>query len=191
MYPLLACSILALAVVLERMVFFFRSRQSLDTFLLAIGFGEAGPGYAKNGLAEKIAAQDSRGCLTRLAKVCLACAGDDPATAEEKIFVAGSELVREAEKGLALLAAIGHIAPLMGLFGTVLGMIGVFRQLEAAGGRADITLLSGGIWVALLTTAFGLLVAIPAVIAYKYFSGLAGKRAEDMHLLASRLKTVS
>jgi biopolymer transport protein ExbB len=66
-------------------------------------------------------------------------------------------------------------------------MIEVFRKLESIGGRADVGLLSGGIWVALLTTAFGLLVAIPTLIAHHYFSDLVSGRSEDLQFLISRL----
>jgi biopolymer transport protein ExbB len=66
-------------------------------------------------------------------------------------------------------------------------MIEVFRKLESIGGRADVSLLSGGIWVALLTTAFGLIVAIPALIAHHYFSGLVAGRSGDLQFLISCL----
>ncbi len=67
------------------------------------------------------------------------------------------------------LEVIAAIAPLLGLFGTVLGMIDAFAELEAAGSRVDPSILSGGIWVALLTTAVGLAVAIPTVTAFNWF----------------------
>jgi biopolymer transport protein ExbB len=66
-------------------------------------------------------------------------------------------------------------------------MIEVFRKLESIGGRADVGLLSGGIWVALLTTAFGLLIAIPTLIAHHYFSDQVSERSEDLQFLISRL----
>jgi biopolymer transport protein ExbB len=66
-------------------------------------------------------------------------------------------------------------------------MIEVFRKLESMGGRADVGLLSGGIWVALLTTAFGLLIAIPALLAHHYFSGLVTGRSGDIQFLVSSL----
>ena len=184
MYPLLACSVLALAVILERGVFFFRTRQNTAAFLQAVCTGEGGIGS----LNEKLRAQNPRGCLARMSRVYLDCKDLEERVMEEEIFLAGSALVREAEKGLSVLAAIGSLAPVMGLFGTVLGMIDVFRRLEAIGGRADVAMLSGGIWVALLTTAAGLLAAIPAIIACKYFSALAAGRSDDLQFLVSRLR---
>jgi biopolymer transport protein ExbB len=75
----------------------------------------------------------------------------------------------------------------MGLLGTVLGMISTFQVIESAGGQADVSALAGGIWVALLTTAFGLVVAIPVVAVYHYFENTAGKRADEMQYLISEL----
>jgi biopolymer transport protein ExbB len=188
MYCLLAFSVLALGVVLERGVYFFKSRQRLDLFLKALDCG--GPagesGLARN-LREKIGRQHGRGYLSQMTEAYLESAGDDPAAAAEKVFVAGSEIIREGEKRLSVLASVAHLSPLCGLFGTVLGMIEVFRKLESIGGRADVTLLSGGIWVALLTTAFGLIIAIPTLIAHHYFSGIVTGRSEDIQFLVSRL----
>jgi biopolymer transport protein ExbB len=183
MYPLLAFSVFALGVILERGFYFFTSRQRLDKFLEDLGCkGSVGELAA---LRRNLITQNGRGYLTRMARAYLDSVGKDGAS--EKLFTAGSEIIRESEKRLSVLASIAHLAPLCGLFGTVLGMIEVFRKLESVGGRADVGLLSGGIWVALLTTAFGLLVAIPTLIAHHYFSDLVSGRSEDLQFLISRL----
>ena len=70
---------------------------------------------------------------------------------------------------LRMLEVIAVLSPLLGLLGTVLGMIKVFRELELAGSKVDPSILSGGIWEALLTTALGLTIAIPAVLMVNYF----------------------
>ena len=75
----------------------------------------------------------------------------------------GNAEVTAMGRGIRLLELIGMIAPLLGLLGTVLGMIESFRALELAQGAANASILAGGIWQALLTTAAGLIVAIPAV----------------------------
>ncbi|MDO8287876.1 MAG: MotA/TolQ/ExbB proton channel family protein [Parvibaculum sp.] len=69
------------------------------------------------------------------------------------------------------LEIIGNISPLLGLLGTVIGMIQAFQQMEAGGSKVDPALLSGGIWTALLTTAVGLVVALPAITALNLFEG--------------------
>jgi biopolymer transport protein ExbB len=188
MYPLLGFSVVALAIILERGLYFFITRERLDAFFKILGPEQ--PASVRN-LREKLAGRSGRGYLSRMAALWLECAEDPPEAAAERIFVAGSELIREGEKRLAVLASVAHLSPLCGLFGTVLGMIEVFRKLESIGGRADVSLLSGGIWVALLTTAFGLLVAIPTLIAHHYFSGMVTGRSEDIQFLVSRLNVLS
>jgi len=74
-------------------------------------------------------------------------------------------------RGLRLLDVIAQVAPLLGLFGTVLGMITAFQTLQTAGGTADPAVLAGGIWVALVTTAAGLIVAMPTSMALSWFDG--------------------
>lgn len=69
------------------------------------------------------------------------------------------------------LEIIGNVSPLLGLLGTVIGMIQAFQKLEAGGSKVDPALLSGGIWTALLTTAVGLVVALPAITALNLFEG--------------------
>jgi biopolymer transport protein ExbB len=188
MYPLLAFSVLALGVILERGLYFFMSRQRPEDFLKAIGYeGRRGRPGDLSGLRDRLKTQNGRAYLTRMTLVYLDYLGEEEPVVSEKLFVAGSGIIRENEKRLSVLASIAHLAPLCGLFGTVLGMIEVFRKLESIGGRADVSLLSGGIWVALLTTAFGLLVAIPTLIAHHYFSGLVAGRSGDLQFLISCL----
>ncbi|WP_282077506.1 MotA/TolQ/ExbB proton channel family protein [Epibacterium ulvae] len=75
------------------------------------------------------------------------------------------------ERGLGALDMIAQLAPLLGLFGTVLGMIEAFQTLQSAGSSVDPSLLAGGIWVALLTTAAGLAVAMPTALVLNWFEG--------------------
>jgi biopolymer transport protein ExbB len=80
---------------------------------------------------------------------------------EERLSRSAVGQLHALQSGFRLLDAVAQIAPLLGLFGTVLGMIDAFRQLQSAGSAVDPTILAGGIWVALLTTAAGLAVAMP------------------------------
>lgn len=89
--------------------------------------------------------------------------------------------------GLGLLEFIAGVAPLLGLFGTVLGMIDAFQAMEAAGARVDPALLSGGIWVALLTTGVGLAVAMPMMAAHALLDGAVRGVSDRMEAAASRL----
>ncbi|GGE27516.1 hypothetical protein GCM10011360_14740 [Primorskyibacter flagellatus] len=75
------------------------------------------------------------------------------------------------ERGLRYLDSVAQLAPLLGLFGTVLGMIEAFQALQDAGSQVDPSVLAGGIWVALLTTAVGLVVAMPTSVVLNWFEG--------------------
>ena len=86
---------------------------------------------------------------------------------------------------------IATLSPLLGLFGTVIGMIDAFQQLESAGSAVDPSILSGGIWVALLTTAAGLAVAIPSIILLNYLEGIAEKYKAEMEDSITRVFTAS
>jgi biopolymer transport protein ExbB len=96
-------------------------------------------------------------------------AGESEARAREAAWAAASARCEALRGWLRPLEVIAALAPLLGLFGTVLGMIEAFAALEAAGSQVDPAILSGGIWQALLTTAVGLAVAIPAVAAFNGF----------------------
>lgn len=87
------------------------------------------------------------------------------------------------EGGFRILDNIAQIAPLLGLFGTVLGMIGAFRALQEAGTAVDPTILAGGIWVALLTTAAGLAVAMPTSLILAWFEGRVTRERDFADLM--------
>ncbi len=106
----------------------------------------------------------------------------DEATLREEVTRQAVLRLEELRSYLRGLEVIGVLSPLLGLLGTVLGMIEAFRQLEMAGSRVDPALLSGGIWEALLTTAAGLALAIPAVAALTWLERIVERfrhRMED------------
>lgn len=97
--------------------------------------------------------------------------------------------IGDLTSGMRVLEVIANLAPLLGLFGTVLGMIEAFRAMEAAGARVDPSLLSGGIWQALLTTAVGLAVAIPVSIAHSWLERRIEVEAANLQDKLDRLMT--
>lgn len=107
---------------------------------------------------------------------------------EETARVARQTLYR-AREGLRALELIATIAPLLGLLGTVLGMITAFQVLQSSGNQADPSDLAGGIWVALLTTAAGMAVAIPAGVALSWAEGVIDRLQSDLEDLATRIFT--
>jgi biopolymer transport protein ExbB len=155
---------------------------------LAVLYKECGDWRAATG---RFAESKKRVYFLPIVTVYFDALNETPQSAEERLFAQAKEIVMVNECRLPILSSIAAVAPLFGLFGTVLGMIEVFQRLAALGGRADVALLSGGIWVALLTTAFGLLIAIPALLAHHYFSRLAGGRSDYMELLISRLNVLT
>lgn len=97
----------------------------------------------------------------------------------------GSEELQRMERGFRTLGVLGNTAPLLGLFGTIIGMIKAFMVIEQAGGRVDAQALAGGIWEAMLTTGVGLAVAIPILLMLHVLEGMADRRAQAMRSCAS------
>ncbi len=109
----------------------------------------------------------------------------------EEIERVARRKLSDARTGLRALELIATIAPLLGLLGTVLGMIAAFQTLQEAGSRADPADLAGGIWEALLTTAAGMAVAIPASVALTWFESVVQRAQGDMEDAATRVLTSS
>lgn len=106
---------------------------------------------------------------------------DDRLDAEAGLALAG------LERGFRLLDTVAQLAPLLGLFGTVLGMINAFQSLQSAGSSVDPSLLAGGIWVALVTTAVGLAVAMPTSMVLSWFES---RTARERVFADKALRTV-
>ena len=106
----------------------------------------------------------------------------------EAVAIHAAARLHALQSGFRALDAIAQLAPLLGLFGTVLGMIEAFRALQGAGSSVDPSLLAGGIWVALLTTAFGLAIAMPVSLALTWFeTRLDNERAAIERIAGSLL----
>ena len=187
MWAIAALSVLGLALILWKLwrlaaMGLWRA-QAAERAVAAWTAGDAAAAAALAG---------RRGVHARLAAAAMAARADpglgvDQAREETERVARG--LLAEARGGLRALDLIVTLAPLLGLLGTVLGMIAAFRALEESGARADPSILAGGIWEALLTTAAGMAVAIPAAAALAFFDGAverAGRRMED---LATRIFT--
>lgn len=104
---------------------------------------------------------------------------------KEAIESAGKQEITKLEKGLSVLATIAGVAPLLGFLGTVTGMITAFMRIEDLQGAANPSDLAGGIWEALLTTAFGLVVGIIAYTFYNYLVGAINKFVLDMEVVSN------
>ena len=162
--PILICSVLALAIFLERMIRLGRLR------IRGYGLVEKIARHIKNGedhQAYELASTNDTP-MSRILAQAMEVKDQDRETLETVIVHSTDGEVRELSRYLQALATIGSIAPLLGLLGTVLGMIKAFMVIQEMGGKVNAAVLAGGIWEAMLTTALGLAVALPAMVAHSY-----------------------
>jgi biopolymer transport protein ExbB len=164
MVPILACSILALAIILER---FWTLRPSRVTPQHTIN--ELWRWIKKKELnGRKLKALQASSPLGRILAGGLMNAKHGREIMKESIEHEASQVIHDLERFLNPLGTVATITPLLGLLGTVIGMIKVFAEIQLAG-VGDAGNLAGGISEALITTASGLSVAIPALICHRYF----------------------
>jgi biopolymer transport protein ExbB len=181
--------IAALSVVLLALVLWKLWRLARSRFWARAQAERAVTLWQSGARAEAAAiAGAGRGPRARVLAAAFAATGRLPDTEArlETARVAKRELA-QARAGLRALELIALIAPLLGLLGTVLGMIEAFRQVQDSAGVADPAALAGGIWQALLTTAAGMAVAIPASVALTLFEALADGLRLDLEDLATRV----
>lgn len=174
MYGLAVLSIYAVSVVIFKVVQ-FRKANVLDRSFIEPALREIKQGDRVR--ATRILA-GIKGPVARIMRVTFECVANremSQKSKEAEITRVGSGDIRYLESHLRGLEMTANIAPLMGLLGTVIGMIGSFSKLSLSGTRVDPTLLAGGIWEALLTTAGGLAVAIPALAAHYILDGVIEK----------------
>lgn len=171
MYLLIALSIYSLGIVLFKTYQFFTSGAFNTYFIDRVMM------YVKRGEltdASQLLARE-KGPIARVMRVSVDCILNraiSMKSREAEISRVGSAELRYLESYMRGLEMAATIAPLIGLMGTVIGMIKSFAQLSEAGSRIDPSMLAGGIWEALVTTAGGLIVAIPSLAAYYILDSL-------------------
>jgi len=166
MLPLLICSVLLISIVIER-IWFLQKRLVSPEGLLRTFIN-----HSKD-QSITIQQQDSYIESSSLGELLVTAYRfkDKPRNiVEDKVVEASSNVRMKLERNLNMLGIIASISPLLGLLGTVVGMITVFANINLVDGSSNSDLLASGISEALITTAFGLLVAVPGLIFYKYFS---------------------
>jgi biopolymer transport protein ExbB len=167
MAPIILCSIVALAIIGERL-WSLQRKRIIPKHLVAQIWHMHSKGQMT---AEQISSVRNSSPLGRVLASGLANVNTSREVMKESIEETGRHVVHEMEKYLNSLGTIAAITPLLGLLGTVIGMIKVFSVITAEG-VGNPTVLAGGISEALITTAAGLSVAIPALMAHRYFRGL-------------------
>ena len=164
MYPLLLLSILALGIFLERVYHLQRAKgqaaalfNEVNTLLLQ-DKSEAAIGRAR----------ERPGPVAAVFYVLLKTSPTHKAALEEVATIQGRQELQRLTRRLPLLSLIAGVAPLIGLLGTVMGLVKAFQKVALAQGVVNPSLLADGIWEALLTTVAGLMIAIPAALFHHY-----------------------
>lgn len=186
MIPIILCSVIGLALILDR--FNTYRRLKLDGFTLegsvrqALGRGDiaAALGYLQDD--ERAGGQILAEALERF--------HEGTGSLPGSFALAAGELIRKMEVSLRGIATVAALAPLLGLLGTVIGMIRAFMVIEGQGTNVSPALLAGGIWEALLTTAAGLTVAIPCLMFHNLFQGRIERVEGELSRMATELEDV-
>ncbi|MEQ1887995.1 MAG: MotA/TolQ/ExbB proton channel family protein [Alphaproteobacteria bacterium] len=188
---LLLISIVAVAVIIIKLVQFYlagiyaspRSRaRTIDPILDMVKAGD----FA----SAQHAAAKQNGPLARLIEAAVNASWRDhrgDTEIEEELGRVGGNQLLAMQSYFRWLEVIGNIGPLLGLLGTVMGMIKAFQQLEIAGSKVDPSILAGGIWEALFATQVGLMVAIPAVTVLNLLENRLDHYRQDMRDVSTRL----
>ena len=176
MWLLLAASIVALAVSAERLTYFHRITVSVDDFLRGLSNLLRRGSYAE----AQVMCLNTPGPVARVVHAAVLRHDLPRADLKEVVQAAGQLEVPRLESYLPILATLAQVSPLVGLFGTVTGMIDAFVKVSSQGGYVTANTLSNGIYQSLLTTAGGLAVAIPAYVAYCYLSARVNALMHDM-----------
>lgn len=189
MIPLLLSSIVALAIVLERLYVLRRRKIIPEPVTEAIHYVKTDQDLQNL----KTLCYSNQSILSQLVLECLENRDMETDALKEYMEDHGRHALRELQRGIGALEAIGSTTPLMGLLGTIFGMIRVFDTIKTMGaGQAKA--LSGGISEALITTAAGLIIAIPVLFAYYYLNGKIDDLVQEMEkqllILITRVKKI-
>ena len=177
MWPLLLFSVATLTLIIERSIFLIVHRFDVATVATLVRST-----LNEGGLSSAIAQCRDRGARSLAAPVFTAALEAAPMgehRVERALETVGAERVHKIERGFDLLVALGSIAPITGFLGTVSGMIAAFSSIATA---ADVNaqLVAGGIFEALITTAYGLAIALIAITGYNLFAHLADRFAAEL-----------
>jgi biopolymer transport protein ExbB len=180
-WPLILASVIAVAIIIERL-YSLRSREVAPDGLLA----ETIKAYQERGVtAELLSRLTESSALGRIFATALKNAHTSREVMRESIEESGRAVTHELDRFLTSLGTVASMAPLLGLFGTVVGMIEIFGAQTATGTNPG--QLAHGISIALYNTAFGLLIAIPAMVFYRYFRAKVERLVVDMEQQAVKL----
>ena len=176
--PLIICSIFSVAVIIEKAVFFIRRKDNSLRLLKRIELKVENDDII--GALNEL--KGEKGPNAKLLSTALSHYEEDPDRIREVLQAVGEDEIKKMEKHLPVLDVVAMISPLLGLLGTVLGIISSFNILGTAAGAANPAQISSGIAAALISTALGLIIAIPTAIFYSYFAHKVERKAHQMNL---------
>lgn len=183
MWPLLLSSIVGLMVIMERLYYYQVTKVTTKTFHQDLVDATTTDGL--NG-AEEILEKNKDQAIASILKEGLVVSSKDPDLFSRGVEREAGGLMVTSERGLAVLAAVSTIAPLIGFLGTVSGMIGAFDAIATAD-SVNAKVVAGGIKEALITTATGLIIGIPAMAFFQYFSSRVNGWASDIEQAANAI----
>ena len=165
MWPILLCSLVTVAVIIEKYIVLQQAKFDPKQLLIKIRSS-----LSRNDISGAVeACAKIKKPVANILRHGIANFHHGHKAMNDAIEVAGKEEIFHLEKRLSVLANMAGVAPMLGFLGTVTGMIAVFHTIEKLSGNVNPGVLAGGIWEAMLTTAFGLIVGIPALYFYNYF----------------------
>jgi len=182
-YPLMACSVISLTVILERFLFWISQNRRVDAELV-----DQVLEFARLGKFEEIR-ERTRGARDYVIKVLVCGLVHKDYSVSKAMEMAAQEEIRRMKRGLPVLDTMITAAPLLGILGTVIGIIHSFDMLGQAGIQ-DPQAVTGGIAQALLTTAAGLLIAVFTLFPYNYFMSKVEKAVNRIEKYATSLEIV-
>ena len=183
-YIIISEYIIVLAIVAERLIYYVATRYSRKRLSIAVA---AVTDFASlRNFAEKNT--DVRSVPMRVIGEFLRCEKTPPCVLNETMQRFVESAAAEMEARLDLLSLFANVAPLCGLLGTVVGLMSAFDRIQQLGNAVDVGQLAGGIWVAMITTATGLIVAIPALAVCRLFELEMNRRMKDTVEIISHLK---
>lgn len=183
MWPIMVCSVAAASLFLERVFHLHRSQIKQDDFLSGI-FTIVNRGN----VAEAVSICDQTpGPVAHIVRVALLHADEKREELKQTISKAGLAEIPRLEKNLGGLLTIAQIAPLLGLLGTIIGLVHVFMGMEQHAPLAEIGDLSAGIWQALVTSAVGLCVSIPSFAGYNFLLSRVERITLNMEYAAEEM----
>jgi biopolymer transport protein ExbB len=176
-------SLIALGIFIERILVLRRAKINLNAFLMKIRQTLNKKDYQN---ALQLCA-NTPGPIPKVLEKGIRMRGQSKEDIKDAIESAGKAEIYQLEKGLGALATIAGVAPLTGFLGTVTGMIQAFMRIQELGGNVNATVLAGGIWEALITTAAGLLVGILALLGYNYLVAKVQRFVFELELGSTNL----